>query len=138
MASDIDPTSSNFQYEAWLRARYVKEGTFRPSSMSVAWRDLNVHGYGAATDYQKTFINYPGAILRNILSVFTRTAASKISILEDSDGEVKDGEMLLVLGRPGSGCSTFLKTIAGQTKGFRIGNESSLNYQGTVPGASFA
>ena len=31
---------------------------------------------------------------------------------------LKDGEMLLVLGRPGSGCSTFLKTIALQTEGY--------------------
>ena len=40
------------------------------------------------------------------------------TLLHDFSGSVKDGEMLLVLGRPGSGCSTFLKTIASQTEGY--------------------
>ncbi|KAJ7852075.1 hypothetical protein B0H14DRAFT_3085739 [Mycena olivaceomarginata] len=37
------------------------------------------------------------------------------NILEGFSGVVRPGEMLLVLGRPGSGCSTFLKTLANQT-----------------------
>ena len=38
--------------------------------------------------------------------------------------------MCLVLGRPGSGCSTFLKTISGETHGLHISTESNLQYQG--------
>ncbi|KAL9563946.1 hypothetical protein ACKAV7_011981 [Fusarium commune] len=34
-------------------------------------------------------------------------------ILRGLDGVVQKGELLLVLGRPGNGCSTFLKTITG-------------------------
>ncbi|KAF8206136.1 P-loop containing nucleoside triphosphate hydrolase protein [Mycena galopus ATCC 62051] len=37
------------------------------------------------------------------------------NILEGFSGLVRPGEMLLVLGRPGSGCSTLLKTLANQT-----------------------
>lgn len=33
-------------------------------------------------------------------------------------GCVRPGEMLLVLGRPGSGCSTFLKVIGNQRYGY--------------------
>ena len=36
--------------------------------------------------------------------------------------------MLVVLGPPGSGCSTLLKTLAGETHGFKVQGE--LNYQG--------
>ena len=36
----------------------------------------------------------------------------------------------MVLGRPGSGCSTLLKTIAGETHGFYIDEKSEINYQG--------
>ena len=43
---------------------------------------------------------------------------TKRTLLRDFSGSVKDGEMLLVLGRPGSGCSTFLKTLASQTEGY--------------------
>lgn len=31
---------------------------------------------------------------------------------------MRPGEMLLVLGRPGSGCSTFLKVIGNQRSGY--------------------
>lgn len=39
-------------------------------------------------------------------------------ILTNFNGILKPGEMCLVLGRPGSGCSTFLKVIANQRVGF--------------------
>src|SRR5579862_2010497 len=51
------------------------------------------------------------------------------TLLHDFSGFVKDGEMLLVLGRPGSGCSTFLKTIASQTEGFTA-VEGEVSYGG--------
>lgn len=40
------------------------------------------------------------------------------------------GEMLLVLGRPGSGCSTFLKAIGNQTYGYES-VEGDIRYGGT-------
>src|SRR5271169_4885421 len=43
---------------------------------------------------------------------------TKRTLLHDFSGSLKDGEMLLVLGRPGSGCSTFLKTLASHTEGY--------------------
>ncbi|POW18578.1 hypothetical protein PSHT_05665, partial [Puccinia striiformis] len=41
------------------------------------------------------------------------------SILYPMSGSVKSGEMCLVLGRPNSGCTTFLKVIANQRIGFK-------------------
>lgn len=41
--------------------------------------------------------------------------------------------MLAVLGPPGSGCSTLLRTIAGDTHGFHISDDATLNYQGIRP-----
>ena len=46
------------------------------------------------------------------------------------DGLLLPGEQLCVLGPPGSGCTTLLKTIAGETYGFNVSPESYLNYQG--------
>ncbi|EDO02007.1 hypothetical protein SS1G_04483 [Sclerotinia sclerotiorum 1980 UF-70] len=42
----------------------------------------------------------------------------EVKILQDFRGVVKPGEMVLVLGRPGSGCTTFLKVIANQRFGY--------------------
>ncbi|KAK4049723.1 hypothetical protein OIV83_003998 [Microbotryomycetes sp. JL201] len=59
-------------------------------------------------------------------------------LLDDLSGIVKPGEVLLVVGRPGAGCTTFLKTLAGLTQGFagidgeiRYGNQ--LYNDGTRP-----
>ena len=51
------------------------------------------------------------------------------TLIHDFSGSVKDGEMLLVLGRPGAGCSTFLKTIATQTEGYES-VEGEVSYGG--------
>jgi len=45
---------------------------------------------------------------------FHRSNGSKFDILHDVSAYVKNGEMLLVLGRPGAGCSTFLRLITNQ------------------------
>lgn len=48
-------------------------------------------------------------------------------ILKDFSGIVKPGEMMLVIGRPGSGCTTFLKTLAGQTDAY-AGVEGTVRF----------
>lgn len=40
------------------------------------------------------------------------------TIIHSSDGLVKPGEMCLVLGCPGAGCTTFLKAIANQREDY--------------------
>ncbi|THC91996.1 hypothetical protein EYZ11_008526 [Aspergillus tanneri] len=50
-------------------------------------------------------------------------------LLHDFSGAVREGEMMLVLGRPGAGCSTFLKAIANDRAAF-AGVEGDINYGG--------
>lgn len=45
-------------------------------------------------------------------------------------GCVRPGEMLLVLGRPGSGCTTFLKILGNQRAGYES-VEGDVHYGGT-------
>lgn len=51
-------------------------------------------------------------------------------ILDNFSGFLNSGELLLVLGRPGAGCSTFLKTISGEMSGLELSEGSSINYNG--------
>ncbi|MCJ1270047.1 hypothetical protein MMC22_009941 [Lobaria immixta] len=113
--------------EVQLRVESMKQDA------SVAYRNLNVYGFGTATDYQKTFANYPLAYLSRLGGLFGRVRKSRIDILRDFEGLVSGGEMLLVLGRPGSGCTTFLKTVAGYTHGLHVDESSEINYQGLPP-----
>jgi ATP-binding cassette subfamily G (WHITE) protein 2 (PDR) len=57
----------------------------------------------------------------------------KVDILNSFDGLLETGEMLVVLGPPGSGCSTFLKTVAGEMNGIYMDEQSDLNYRGKWP-----
>lgn len=129
-SSQLDPHSSDFNYGEWLRNMLYERGEFHKGIIGVAYRNLNAYGFGTQTDYQKTFANYPLTYLSRLGTFFRQQRKSRISILQDFDGLVGSGEMLVVLGRPGSGCSTLLKTLAGQTYSFHIDDKSTINYQG--------
>ncbi|CRK34094.1 hypothetical protein BN1723_019978, partial [Verticillium longisporum] len=51
-------------------------------------------------------------------------------ILRSFNGLLNTGELLIVLGRPGSGCSTLLKTITGQLHGLHMDEKSVVHYNG--------
>lgn len=57
-------------------------------------------------------------------------------LLKNFSGVVKSGEMMLVLGLPGSGCSTFLKVLAGHRDGY-AGVEGDVKYGSLQPGKDF-
>ncbi|KAK4983971.1 Multidrug resistance protein [Elasticomyces elasticus] len=131
--SPLDPLSANFKARAWaksfMRLQQREPDKYPERTVGIAFRNLNVHGYGAATDYQKTVGNVwmeAVGLVRRVLGVGQR----RIDILRDFDGLVESGEMLVVLGPPGSGCSTLLKTIARETHGVVVDDSSYLNYQG--------
>ena len=51
------------------------------------------------------------------------------TLLNDFTGVVRHGEMMMVLGRPGSGCSTFLKVIANDRESYTSVN-GDVSYSG--------
>ncbi|KAK7029741.1 ABC-2 type transporter-domain-containing protein [Favolaschia claudopus] len=131
----LDPNSPSFEIEAWLKSvmHIVSRDPERypMRTAGVSFRDLNVHGVGSPTDYQKTVGNIWLSTVDSLRGVMGMgTGKQKIQILREFDGLVKSGEMLIVLGRPGSGCSTFLKTLSGLTHGFTVDPSSDIQYQG--------
>ena len=131
--SRLDPRSPNFSARAWAKS-FLKLQSRDPDkypmrTAGVAFKNLNVFGFGAATDYQKSVGNIffeAVGLTRKLLGVGQR----RIDILQDFEGLVESGEMLVVLGPPGSGCSTLLKTISGETHGVNVDKASYMNYQG--------
>ncbi|PSN60936.1 putative multidrug resistance ABC transporter [Corynespora cassiicola Philippines] len=134
--SSLDPAGEHFNARAWCKAmlnlQLQDEKAHPPRTTGVAFRGMNAFGFGSDTDYQKSVGNVwlEGV---GIAKKLMGDKGSKINILRDMDGLVEAGEMLVVLGPPGSGCSTFLKTIAGETHGFYIDESSHINYQGIDP-----
>lgn len=111
-----------------LNQAYYRNHTFE---MGLSFRNVLVYGFGSQIDYQKTIANYPLMYLSRLMQCIRRMQKTRINILHDIEGFVETGQLLVVLGRPGSGCSTLLKTLAGETYGFHIDCHSQLNYQGS-------
>ena len=109
----------------------VSEHNLPPMSSrsSVIWRDLLVRGAGAGVTYQQTV----GEILRGpvtgIQRLMLKAKPPERVILHNVEGLVREGEMLLVLGRPGSGCSTLLKSLCGLTDEY-LGWQGEVKYNG--------
>ncbi|KAL6713165.1 ATP-binding cassette transporter snq2 [Lecanora helva] len=102
--------------------------------VGLVFKNLNVKGMGLGAALQPTLGDPFLGLPRLIKGLATgKKAASKPpirTILHDFTGCVRPGEMLLVLGRPGSGCSTFLKVLANQRYGYES-IEGDVTYGGT-------
>ncbi|KAH8805199.1 putative ABC multidrug transporter [Xylogone sp. PMI_703] len=127
----LDPTSSSFNAEKWARAVCQRADRINVKfrRTSIAFKNLMVSGSAAVTYFQPTV----GSIFMTCFRLneyFSFGNRPEKTILNRFDGILNSGEMLLVLGRPGSGCSTFLKTLSGELHGLNISNDSSVNYNG--------
>ena len=102
----LDPTSEKFSARAWMKTlvhlRARDPDNLPGRTAGVTFRNLNVHGFGSATDYQKDVGNvFIGGFATASKLLGRKKGIRKIQILRDFDGLVKSGELLVVLGRPG-------------------------------------
>ncbi|KAJ5160816.1 uncharacterized protein N7482_007820, partial [Penicillium canariense] len=89
---------------------------FKRRELGVTWQNLSVEVLAAEAAVKENMIsqfNVP-QLIKDV-----RRKPPLKSILSDSHGCVKPGEMLLVLGRPGSGCTTLLKMLSNRREGYR-------------------
>ncbi|KAJ4134308.1 hypothetical protein NW765_008342 [Fusarium oxysporum] len=116
-----------------------KASGFPDRELGVTWTNLTVDVIAA-----------DAAIHENVLSQYnipklikeSRQKSPLKTILDNSHGCVKPGEMLLVLGRPGSGCTTLLNMIANKRRGYAnikgdvhygsMTAEEAKNYRGQI------
>ncbi|KIW13112.1 hypothetical protein PV08_08299 [Exophiala spinifera] len=127
----LDPFDPAFDVYRWARMvlRAAEGANVKFRRASITFKNLSVSGSGIAMNLQPTVASYLLAPLR--LREWIRLAKKpQRNILKGFDGHVNPGEMLLVLGRPGSGCSTLLKTLAGELYGLKVGEGSDIHYSG--------
>ncbi|KAF8321131.1 putative ABC multidrug transporter [Clavulina sp. PMI_390] len=115
--SDITKAASGLSLDSSPREKHTqsRQVGYSDRRLDVAWKDLWVRGVGATAVYGQTMgsIFNPVAQLRD-----KRRVAALEARLRGFNGVLKSGEMALVVGRPGSGCTTFLKTLANFRDGF--------------------
>jgi ATP-binding cassette subfamily G (WHITE) protein 2 (SNQ2) len=128
--SESEETDEPFDLEATLRGNKGEEDAsgIKSKRIGVIWDGLTVSGLGGMKNYVKTF---PWAFVsffnvyesgKSLLGLSRK--GKEFDILKDFRGLLQPGEMCLVLGRPGSGCTSFLKVISNQRYGYtKIGGE---------------
>ncbi|KAL2142841.1 hypothetical protein VTI28DRAFT_672 [Corynascus sepedonium] len=126
----LDPESPHFDVTRWVQnfVSQLNEQGHKASQLGVLFRDLDVFGSGSALQLQETVDSVLAAPLR-VGHLFSRNKQPK-HILHGFNGLLRSGELLAVLGRPGSGCSTFLKSLCGELQGLTLGKESTIHYNG--------
>ncbi|KAI9037656.1 uncharacterized protein KD926_000142 [Aspergillus affinis] len=105
-------------------------------SLGVVFEHMNVLG---ATASASGILNLPTVILkiaefpvRLTLSIFGKRSIPSKPIVEDISGVLFPGETMLVLGRPGSGCSTVLKALANEHDPF-VDVQGKISYGNISP-----
>ncbi|KAJ5660617.1 hypothetical protein N7507_007068 [Penicillium longicatenatum] len=112
---------------------------FKRRELGVTWQNLSVEVLAAEAAVKENMISQFN--VSQLIQDVRRKSQLKL-ILSESHGCVKPGEMLLVLGRPGSGCTTLLKMLSNRREGYHgingdvhFGNMTSkeaLKYHGQI------
>jgi ATP-binding cassette subfamily G (WHITE) protein 2 (PDR) len=131
----LDPDKQEFNFFLWARkfVMLLEQQGIRRRRAGFTFRDLSVSGTGAAVQLQK---NVGSAFMVPLRLREEFGHAPEKQILRNFNGSVRQGEMLIVLGRPGSGCSTFLKSICGEHNGLNVSEKSTIHYNG-IPQKDF-
>ncbi|ESW97055.1 hypothetical protein KL918_000666 [Ogataea parapolymorpha] len=132
----LDPFSDSFDSKFWVKnARKLMQSDpdhYKPTSLGIAYKNLRVQGIASDADFQPTVLNIGLKKARDFYyDYFRRNDESRyFDILKPMDALMKPGTVTVVLGRPGAGCSTLLKTISSHTYGLKVDKESVISYDG--------
>ncbi|BFZ59965.1 ATP-binding cassette transporter snq2 [Saitoella coloradoensis] len=121
--SEVNSTTE-FNLEQVIRGQQdsADEAGIKRKHIGVIWENLSVRGVGGTKHFVKTFPSAFTGLVTTIpmylASFLPSQRPREVEILHNFHGVLKPGEMVLVLGRPGSGCTTFLKVVTNQRIGY--------------------
>lgn len=126
----LDPSSPNFDETRWMQnlVTELNKAGITPTQTTLAFRDLSVSGPNISYIVQPnlwTTLQAPVHFCRKLMS--PKSDQPTKTILDRVDGLVESGELLLVLGRPGAGCSTLLKSMVGELSGLHVEEDARNN-----------
>jgi ABC-type multidrug transport system ATPase subunit len=139
-ASGLEEDSEDdFELGEFMREGHFEKRTDGVSAkrLGLVYEGLTVRGAGSTTAFVRTV---PDAVLGtfgpDLYKLITKFMPSlsmrkepQRTLINDFTGVVRPGEMMLVLGRPGSGCSTFLKAVT-NLRGSFAAVEGEVSYGG--------
>lgn len=116
----------------YLRSRQLEQG-IEPGDSGIGFRGVTTVGIDASAAFGpsveemlRDMVTWP----KHLINKFRKQNDVPLrNIIQNCTGVVESGEMLFVVGRPGAGCSTLLKTISGETDSF-VSVSGEFSYDG--------
>ncbi|CAN6607203.1 protein Snq2p [Trichomonascus vanleenenianus] len=128
---EIDPEDFDLSVILRMVVNKMDDAGRKLNKVGVTFKNLTTKGVDAGASYNPSV----GELLRGLINlpkaIMSMRNPPLRNIIEGFDGLIEAGDMVLVLGRPGSGCSTLLKTLAGEIDQFK-GVEGELLYDGAT------
>lgn len=120
----------NFDLELllkYLRDRSAEQG-IESANAGVAFKDVTCWGIDASAAYGPSVTEMSLSYVK-FWNKFKKDTRAQRKIIQSFVGVLEPGEMVLCLGKPGAGCSSLLKTVAGEIENFTK-VEGSFSYDG--------
>jgi ATP-binding cassette, subfamily G (WHITE), member 2, SNQ2 len=146
----MNASDDEFDLATFIKARYyqLEQENIDPSKpVGVSWKDLKVTAPGAGgggilvKTLPKAIYNTVAKDPFGVISFFIPPFGKFINrkafntstpLIQGQDGILRAGEMLLVLGRPGSGCSTALRALTASNH-TNVSQSGTISYGGLSP-----
>ena len=96
----------------------------------ITFKDLCVYGVDDSVAIVPTVMDILKGPVAGISAAIKKAKTPNRMILKHLNGFAKPGDMVLVLGRPGAGCTTFLKALSGTDFDLYKGIEGDVRYDG--------
>lgn len=146
----MNASDDEFDLATFIKARFyqLEQENIDPSKpVGVSWRDLKVTAPGAGGGgvlvktlpkaIYNTVAKDPFGVISFFFPPFGRFMNRKAfntstPLIQGQDGVLRAGEMLLVLGRPGSGCSTALRALTASNH-TNVSQSGTISYGGLSP-----
>ncbi|KAJ3071327.1 hypothetical protein HDU98_005492 [Podochytrium sp. JEL0797] len=126
-----DPKSAEFQHGFFTKAvrQFFNGKGMEFSEMPIAFRNLNIVGNALQDAHIHTVGSTVASVFQpavQVLNYLKKTSDSLFppkyvekDIISSITGVLKPGECVLVIGRPGAGCSSLLRTFSNHTRCFK-------------------
>ncbi|OTA87500.1 hypothetical protein M434DRAFT_375543 [Hypoxylon sp. CO27-5] len=129
---ELNPQHEDFDIRKWLQlfTKGLEDQGHKGLRTGVVFKTLSISGSGEPVQFQQTVTDIALGPLKLPGKIFSKQRPKERKILHSFNGLVRSGELLLVLGRPGSGCSTLLKALCGELHGLHVHEKSVIHYDG--------
>ncbi|GMM59215.1 hypothetical protein DAKH74_058320 [Maudiozyma humilis] len=134
----LNPNSPEFSSTRWMQNLSALMSSdpdyYKPYTLDCVWQNLGAYGRTSGVASQANLVNAPRKAISSLYrAVKPVTQEKSFTILHEMEGCVNSGELLVVLGRPGSGCTSLLKSISNNTDGFKVTKDTDISYSGFTP-----